>query len=81
MVVAWTTRSEYGGTRSSPSTALRSPEASPDSPRTPYCQTMALVLGSTTMTRSLASSVAITSPLGSGRASEGWLSAELPVGR
>ena len=80
-VAAWTTRSEYGGTRSSPSTALRSPEVSPGSPRTPYCQTMALVFGSTTMTRSLWSSVAITSPSGSGRANEGWLRAELPAGR
>jgi hypothetical protein len=29
MVAAWTTSSEYGGNRSSPSTALRSPGASP----------------------------------------------------
>ena len=37
----------------------------------PYCQTILLVWGSTTITRSFLSSLASTSPLGNGSASEG----------
>ena len=47
----------------------------------PYCHTTLLVLGSTTITRSLASSVAMTSPLGSGSASDGLSRVSAPVGR
>ena len=66
--------SEYGGARSTPSGLLRKPSALPAWPLWPYCQTILFVRGSTTMTRSLRSSLASTSPLGRGSASEGWSS-------
>ena len=70
-----------GGSRSIPSGLAKYPGAWPAVPLWPYCQTTRFVRGSTTMMRWLASSVKKMSPLGSGSASEGWLSAAAPVGR